>query len=95
MCVYSYMYEGVLLYFVEGVLPLLRDFFGNIFSPPASGEDRDLQLRITDRLLSNLLVGLSLYSQGRVTVCVSHRLSVTLSCCTSPMRTRSGSTGAQ
>ena len=47
---------GVLLYFVDGVLPLVRYFFANLFSPPKEGESRDKQLRITDHLLMNLLV---------------------------------------
>ena len=47
---------GVLLYFLDGVLPLVRFFFANLFSPPKEGESRGMQLRITDRLLSNLLV---------------------------------------
>jgi hypothetical protein len=51
---------------VDGVLPLLRYFFANLFAPPKSGEDRDWQLRITDRLLTNLLV------------CLMSQLSMTL-----------------
>ena len=47
---------GVLLYFVDGVLPLVRHFFANLFSPPKEGDSRDQQLKITDRLLMNLLV---------------------------------------
>ena len=52
---------GVLLYFVDGVLPLVRYFFANLFSPPKEGESRDKQLRITDHLLMNLLVCVSRY----------------------------------
>ena len=48
---------GILLYFVDGVLPLLRSFFDNLFSLPDEGEDdRDMQLSVTNSLLSNLMV---------------------------------------
>ena len=49
-------HAGVLLYFVDGVLPMLRSFFANFFSPPKEGEGRDFQLKVTESLLSNLLV---------------------------------------
>ena len=41
---------------MDGVLPLVRYFYANLFSPPKTGSDRNMQLRITDRLLNNLLV---------------------------------------
>ena len=48
---------GILLYFVDGVLPLLRSFFDNLFSLPDEGkDDRDMQLSVTNSLLSNLMV---------------------------------------
>lgn len=48
---------GVLPYFVDGVLPLLRYFYANLYSPPKIAEgDQGKQLKITERLFTNLLV---------------------------------------
>jgi inositol 1,4,5-triphosphate receptor type 1 len=66
---------------VDGVLPLLRYFFANLFAPPKSGEDRDWQLRITDRLLTNLLAlcdSLTLYFTSEAQVRLYRSTVVTL-----------------
>ena len=48
---------GVLQYFVDGILPLLRYFYANLYEPPKSAEgEQGKQLRITERLFKNLLV---------------------------------------
>jgi hypothetical protein len=47
---------GVLPYFVDSVLPLLRYFYANLYTPPKSAEgEQGRQLKITERLFTNLL----------------------------------------
>ena len=63
---------------MDGVLPLLQAFFDNLFSPPDEGEDgRDIQLRVTNKLLSNLMVSTDGFTVP--CLCSAHAGSVVVS----------------
>ena len=63
---------------MDGVLPLLQAFFDNLFSPPDEGEDgRDIQLRVTNKLLSNLMVNTDGYTVP--SLCSAHAGTVVVS----------------
>ena len=48
--------SGLLQYFSEGVLPLLKSFYADFFDPTGGGSDRDRWMRVTSGILKVLLV---------------------------------------
>jgi len=53
---------GLLLYFSDGILPLIKSFYAVFFDPSAGMSDRDRRLRISSDILTALLV--SCYFHG-------------------------------
>lgn len=49
--------SGLLLYFSDGLLPLLKSFYEAIFNLPTSSFSQDGRMQISGDILSALLVG--------------------------------------
>ena len=62
MCLYKCMTNtvsppsGLLQYFSEGMLPLLKSFYADFFDPTGGGSDWDRWMRVTSGILTALLV---------------------------------------
>ena len=63
MCLYKSMTNtvspppsGLLQYFSDGMLPLLKSFYADFFDPTGGGSDRDRWMRVTGGILTALLV---------------------------------------
>ena len=62
LCLYKCMTKtvsppsGLLQYFSEGMLPLLKSFYADFFDPTGGGSDRDRWMRVTSGILTALLV---------------------------------------
>ena len=47
---------GVLLYFSDGLLPLLRAYYDGFFEPPQDTYNRERQMAVSARIATALLV---------------------------------------
>ena len=62
MCLYKCMTNtvsppsGLLRYFSDGMLPLLKSFYADFFNPTGGGSDQDRWMRVTSGILTALLV---------------------------------------
>jgi len=57
---------GLLLYFSDGILPLLKSFYAVFFDPSAGMSDRDRRLRISSDILTALLVSCCFHGSSYV-----------------------------
>ena len=59
---------GLLVYFSDGMLPLLKSFYADFFDPTGGGSDHDRWMRVTSGILTALLVS----SRFKFTAQTSH-----------------------